>query len=102
MLVFLEYIFQFFINIALPPSNSVDWQIFMSKELRINLTGAFTIRSRGATDNTLNVHVGLSSFFLVLLFFCFFRKTYFHFLTDLNNTGRLIAGSLSAFIAKIQ
>ena len=29
----------------------------------------------------------------------FFRKTYFYFLTDLEYTGKLIAGSLSAFIS---
>ena len=35
--------------------------------------------------------------------FCFvFSETYFHFLTDLKYTGRLIAGSLSAFISKLQ
>ena len=42
---------------------------------------------------------------VTVLFFCFvlfFRKTYFHFLTDLKYTGRLIAGSLSAFISKLQ
>ena len=33
---------------------------------------------------------------------CFFRKIYFHFLTNLKYTGRLIAGSLSIFISKIQ
>ena len=42
-------------------------------------------------------------FFLVLLFcFVFFRKIYFHFLTNLKYTGRLIPGSLSAFISKIR
>ena len=33
------------------------------------------------------------------LFLFFFRKTYFYFLTDLEYTGKLIAGSLSAFIS---
>ena len=45
-------------------------------------------------------------FFLVLLFFlflfCIFRKTCFHFLTDLKYTGRLIADSFSHFISKVQ
>ena len=46
--------------------------------------------------------------FLLLFFWsfcfvlCFFRKIYFHFLTNLKYTGRLIPGSLSAFISKIQ
>ena len=34
------------------------------------------------------------------LFINFFFQTYFHFLTDLNYTGWLIASSLSAFISK--
>ena len=46
------------------------------------------------------------SFFLVLLFlflfFFIFRKTCFHFLTDLKYTGRLIADSFSHFISKVQ
>ena len=40
--------------------------------------------------------------YFCFVLFCFFRKTYFHFLTNLKYTGRLIAGSLSAFISKIQ
>ena len=34
MLFFLEYIFQFFINKALPASNSVDRQNFMGKSFK--------------------------------------------------------------------
>ena len=34
MLVFLEYIFQFFMNKALPTSNSVDQQNFMGKSVK--------------------------------------------------------------------
>ena len=41
-------------------------------------------------------------FWSFCLFCVFFRKTYFHFLTNLKYTGRLIAGSLSAFLSKIQ
>ena len=88
MLVFLEYIFQFFINQALPVSNSVDRQNFKGKKV---LKMKFN-------------DVSFSSFllfFLVLLFLFFFVK-HFHFLTDLKYTGRLIASSLSAFISKIQ
>ena len=33
---------------------------------------------------------------------CFAKHNYFHSLTDLKYTGRLIAGSLSAFISKTQ
>ena len=68
-----------------------------------------------AIDNTLNFHVGGPGFdsrrwklFVFFFFrsFCFsgvsFRKTYFHVLKDLKYTGKLIAGSLPAFISKIQ
>ena len=107
MLVFLEYIFQFFINNAPPAVNSVDRENF-------NLTRIFNITCRGAIDNALTAHGSGPGFdsrrrklfflFLVFLFFVvfFFPKTYFHFLTDLKYTGRLIAGSLSAYISKIQ
>ena len=37
----------------------------------------------------------------VFVFFIF-RKTCFHFLTDLKYTGRLIADSFSHFISKVQ
>ena len=135
MLVFLEYIFQFFINNALTASNSVDRQnlfiylstsprgldysqsklhyefqkkkdCFMGKKLiQCWLSWRWT-RVRLSPLETF-----FSFFFLwFLLFFCFcflffvffFGKTYFHFLTNLNYTGRIIAGSLSAFISKIQ
>ena len=36
----------------------------------------------------------------VFPFVFFFRKTDFHFLTDLKHTGRLIPGSLSALFLK--
>ena len=42
------------------------------------------------------------SFFFFFVFFCIFRKTCFHFLTDLKYTGRLIADSFSHFISKVQ
>ena len=55
--------------------------------------------------NVSTLHVGgpgfdsrrCAHFFVVFFFvlFCFFRKTNFHFLTDLKYTGRLIAGSFS-------
>ena len=89
MLVFLEYIFQFFINQALPVSNSVDRQNFKGKKV---LKMKF---------NDVSFSFFLLFFFLVLLFLFFFVK-HFHFLTDLKYTGRLIASSLSAFISKIQ
>ena len=89
MLVFLEYIFQFFINQALPVSNSVDRQNFKGKKV---LKMKF---------NDVSFSFLLLLFFLVLLFLFFFVK-HFHFLTDLKYTGRLIASSLSAFISKIQ
>ena len=34
MLVFLEYVWKFFVNKALPDSNSVDWQNFMGKSVK--------------------------------------------------------------------
>ena len=89
MLVFLEYIFQFFINQALPVSNSVDRQNFKGKKV-------FKMKFNGVSF----------SFFLLFFFgpfvFVFFFVKHFHFLTDLKYTGRLIANSLSAFISKIQ
>ena len=51
------------------------------------------VSCRGAVDNALTLHVNSLEFDSrrrVL-------KTYFHCLTDLNYTGRLIASSLSAF-----
>ena len=106
MLVFLEYIFQFFVNNAPPAVNRVDRENF-------NLTRIFNITCRGAIDNALTAqgsgpgfHSRVGSYFSFFWSFCFllffFPKTYFHFLTDLKYTGRLIAGSLSAFISKIQ
>ena len=88
MLVFLEYIFQFFINQALPVSNSVDRQNFKGKK----------VLKMKFNDVSFSFFL---LFFLVLLFLFFFVK-HFHFLTDLKYTGRLIASSLSAFISKIQ
>ena len=74
----------------------------------------FSLSCRGAIDNALTSHVnGLgfdsrrSNFFILtfwsfcfcFVLFCFLA--YFHILTDLNYTGRLIASSLAAFISKI-
>ena len=74
----------------------------------------FSLSCRGAIDNTLTSHVNGLGFdsrrgnFFILTFwsfcFCFVLfcfLAYFHILTDLNYTGRLIASSLSAFISKI-
>ena len=106
MLVFLEYIFHFFISKALPALNSVSSRISGVKVLKmINLTAVCSISCRGTKDNQLTFHVrGLGfnschlklflSFILLVLLFWFYRKTYFHFLTDLKYTGRVIAGSL--------
>ena len=58
-----------------------------------------------AVGNLLFFFFSLVPFVFLFLFFVFcffFGKTYFHFLTNLNYTGRIIAGSLSAFISKIQ
>ena len=72
----------------------------------INLVDLLSVGCRGAMDNAFTLYFdgpGYDcrrwSFYFVL---CFFRKTYFHFLTNLKYTGRLIAVSLSAFISKIQ
>ena len=43
---------------------------------------------------------GRFAFVFLVQFSFFFFLAYFQFLTDLNNTGRLIASSLSAFIFK--
>ena len=74
----------------------------------------FSLSCRGAVDNALTSHVNGLGFdfrrrnFFILTFwsfcFCFVLfcfLAYFHILTDLNYTGRLIASSLSAFISKI-
>ena len=74
----------------------------------------FSLSCRGAIDNALTSHVNGLGFdsrrwnFFILTFwsfcFCFVLfcfLAYFHILTDLNYTGRLIASSLSAFISKI-
>ena len=80
----------------------------------INLVDLFSVGCRGAMDNAFTLYFDGPGYDcrrwkLSFLFFwsfcfvlCFFRKTYFHFLTNLKYTGRLIAGSLSAFISKIQ
>ena len=65
------------------------------------------MRCRGAIGKALTLHVGDPEYDsrrwkIIFPFFLLFRKTYFLFLTDLKYTGRLIAGSLSAFISKIQ
>ena len=74
----------------------------------------FSLSCRGAIDNALTSHVNGSgfdsrrrnvfiltfwSFYFCFVLFCFLA--YFHILTDLNYTGRLIASSLAAFISKI-
>ena len=83
----------------------------------INLTKMFNTWCRGTIDIAMTLHVNGVGFrpppnIFFFAFFCghfafvflvsssvFF--TYFHFLTDLNNTGRLTASSLSAFIFKV-
>ena len=67
MLVFLEYIFQFFINQALPVSNSVDRQNFKGKEV---LKMKF---------NDVSFYFLLLLFFLGPFVFVFFRKTFSFF-----------------------
>ena len=72
MLAFLEYIFQLFKNKALPASNSV------------------------VGGSGFDSHRWKLSFLFFLGSFCVlfldFRKSYFHFLTNLKYTGTLIAG----------
>ena len=80
------------------------------------------VSCRGAIENVVTLHVdgpgfdsrcwkfsflfflggGVGGPFVLFCFVFFFRKTYFHFLTNLKYTGTLIAGSLSASISKIQ
>ena len=82
----------------------------MGKVLKmINLRRIFNTSCRGTIDNS---HVNLPRlrsgvqlsllemffflFLVLLLFLLFFsHKTYFHILTDLKYTGRLIAGFIS-------
>ena len=90
MFVFLEYIFQFFINNTLPASNGVNQQNFMGKTLDVSC--------RCAIDNASTLHVSgpgfdsrrwilLFSFFFFFFFvllscfdlFFFFRKQIFIF-----------------------
>ena len=107
MLVFLEYIFQFFINNALLAQTASTGRIAWANVFSmITLTNKLNVSCRGAIDNTFTFHVGGRGFDSrywkhSFLFLFFFRKTYFHFLTNLKYTGRLIAGLLSAFIIKI-
>ena len=82
----------------------------------INLTNFINVSCRYAIDNASTLHVRgpgfdcrrwiLSFRFFFVLLFCFvllfLRKKIFHFLIDLKYTGRLVAGSLSAFISNIQ
>ena len=114
ILVFVEYIFQFFINKALRRLRKAltGWTSWAKVLKTIHLTKFFVISCHGTIDNALTLHVGGLGFdschwklfilALLLLLLLFFRKTYFVFLTDLKYTSRLIAGSLSAFISKIQ
>ena len=108
-IVFLKYIFQFFINKVLEALTASTSRISWAKVLKmINLTGIFNTSCRGTTDNMLTFHAGGLGFnsrcwkcffflsfgpFVVVGFFP--RKTYFHILTDLKYTGRLIAGFIS-------
>ena len=87
MFVFLEYIFQFFINNTLPASNGVNQQNFMGKTLNVSC--------RCAIDNASTLHVSgpgfdsrrwilsfrffFLSFCLVLICCFFFRKQIFIF-----------------------
>ena len=73
----------------------------------INLTGISNINCCGAIDNALTSHVGgpgfdFSCWNLFLLFFLFFfvKKTYFHFLTDLNIPVELLQVSFLKYSIK--
>ena len=87
MLVFLEYIFQFFINKALPASNSVDRQNFTGKSVKDDL---FNEANQYYLSWHNRQHVDLtrrrSGIRLSPLetFLFFFVKPHFHFWTDLN------------------
>ena len=80
----------------------------------INLTGIFNTSCRGTIDNMLTFHaggLGFNSRCWKCFFFLFFgpfvvvgffsRKTYFHILTDLKYTGRLIAGFISTSYSQV-
>ena len=80
MFVFLEYIFQFFINNILPASNGVNHQNFMGKTLNVSCRCLlYTSVVPGST-----LAAGSSSFRFFFLSFClvlifFFRKQIFIF-----------------------
>ena len=78
--------------------------LLYSKLACVAIDNAFILYVNGpGFDFRRQKHSFLFFYFVVLLFvLCFFRKTYFHFLTNLKYTGRLIAGSLSAFLSKIK
>ena len=100
MLVFHEYIFQFFTNNALPASNSVDRQNFIGKSVQhdhFNEKTQCSLSWRKITRSLCTSVVPVStlavgnflffcfwSFCFVFFFFFFSRKTYFHFLTKLH------------------
>ena len=82
----------------------------------IDLTQMFNTWCRGTIDIVMTLHVNGVGFrpppnIFFVAFFCghfafvflvsFSVFLHIHFLTDLNNTGRLTASSLSAFIFKV-
>ena len=80
----------------------------------INSTGIFSTSCRGTIDNMLTFHaggLGFNSRCWKCFFFLFFgpfvvvgffsRKTYFHILTDLKYTGRLIAAFISTSYSQV-
>ena len=77
--------------------------LFKGKHLECSRTLSLSI---GYLSNfyqlAIYLQIGKISPVTVLLFCFVFSETYFHFLTDLKYNGRLIAGSLSAFISKLQ
>ena len=77
--------------------------LLYSKLAGVAIDNAFILYVNGPGFDSRRQKHSFFFYFLVLLFvLCFFHKTYFHFLTNVKYTGRLIAGSLSAFLSKIQ
>ena len=75
MLVFLEYIFQFFINNALPAQTASTGRIAWANVFSmITLTNKLNVSCRGAIDNTFTLHIRFFFFFFSLNMFSFFDK----------------------------
>ena len=79
MPVFLEYIFQFLINNALPASNSVDRQNFIDNAFTLYVDGPGFDSRRWKLSFPFLGGTGVA-----FVLFCLFSKTYFRFFDKLK------------------